>query len=282
MLELSSFKRKKNEKYVLKKSDIDFYKMTGVFAIACMFVLLVLKMQDTGTERIASGRNLTSNFYQFCHTPLFAVVAVLALGAAIAWFVICRVKSIDESGRIFTSTNCLSLVLYLGFFSACFGIKQASSLHSFFVVVTIFAAALYYASKIYNADFVIYSVITAVMAMSIYLWAMRFEMYIVLIKLAVIALSVVAVVMFRKKLSCLKISKHTKSKFLVFPCYIVLALGAVLLFWAFFQNMEFFRSSPAMLKVQSAIFLNRNMMLVGVFAQYVVFAIVYTVRRIRD
>ena len=91
-----------------------------------------------------------------------------------------------------------------------------------------------------------------------------------------------AVVIFRKKLSCLKVSKQTKSKFLVFPCYIVLALGAVLLFWAYFQNMEFFRSSSAMLKVQSVIFLNRSMMLAGLFTQYVVFAIVYTVRRIRD
>ena len=279
---MSSFKKKKNDGYVLKKSDIDFYKMTGVFAIACMFVLLVLKMQDTGTERISSGRNLTNNFYEFCHTPLFAIVAVLSFAAAIAWFVICRVKNIDESYRVFTSTNCLSLVLYLGFFSACFGIKQASGFHSFFVVVTIFAAALYYASKIYNADFMVYSAITAVMAMSIYLWAMRFEAYMVIIKLFVIALAVAAVILFKKKISCLKISKHTKSKFLIFPCYIVLALGAVLLFWAFFQNMEFFRSSPAMLKVQSIIFLNRNMMLVGMFTQYVVFAIVYTVRRIKD
>jgi hypothetical protein len=156
------------------------------------------------------------------------------------------------------------------------------NLRNFFVVVTIFAAALYYASKIYKADFMVYSVITAAMGMSIYLWAMRFEAYMVIIKLFVIALAVAAVVLFKKKIACLKISKHTKSKFLIFPCYIVLALGAVFLFWAFFQNMEFFRSSPAMLKVQSAIFLNRNMMLVGLFTQYVIFAIVYTVRRIKD
>ena len=134
---MSSFKKKKNEVTVLKKADIDFYKMTGIFAIACVFVLLVLKMQDTGLERIASGKNLTYNFYAFCHTPLYAVIAVVALVGAIGWFAYCRIKKIDETYRVFSSTNCLAVVLYLGFFTACFGFEVSSSLHSFFIVVTI-------------------------------------------------------------------------------------------------------------------------------------------------
>ena len=282
MLVLSSFKKKKTQGYVLRKSDIDFYKMTGVFAVACVFILLVLKMKDTGLERIASGRNLTYNLYSFCHTPLFAVVAIAAVAGAAAWFVYCRVKKVDESGRIFTSTNCLSLVAYFGFFFACFGLNASSRLHSFFVVVTICLALLYYASKIYNVDFIVYSALTAVMAVAVYLWALRFEAYMVALKLLIAAAGIAVCVIYKKNISSLKVSKQRKASFLVFPCYISVALGIVFLFWAFFQNMEFFRTSEALLKVQSAIFLNRGMMLAVIIAQYVVFAIIYTVRRIKD
>lgn len=279
---MSSFKKKKQSRYTLSKADIDFYKLTGVFGIACIFVLLALKMQGTVGERIATGRNLTRNFYEFCRTPAFLVIAAVAALGAVAWFAYCRLKKVDESARIFTSTNCLSLVAYLAFFSACFGLSDVGRFHGFFIIVTIGAAALYYASKIYKADFVVYSVITAVMAMSVYLWGMRFEAYMVILKLLVVAGCVCFGLYYKKKLSSLKISKQTKSSFLVFPCYISLALGTVLLFWAYFQSMAFFRQSPGLLKVQGMIFLNHNMMLYAILTQYIVFVIVYTVRRIKD
>ncbi|MBQ7400188.1 MAG: hypothetical protein IJZ20_04150 [Clostridia bacterium] len=279
---MSSFKKKQNDRYVLKKADIDFYKMTGVFAIACVFVLLVLKMQDTGLERIASGKNLTHNFYSFCHTPLFAVISLVALAGAVAWFAYCKAKKVDETYRIFSSTNCLAVVLYLGFFSACFGLRSASSLHSFFIVVTICLALLYYSSKIYNIDFVVYSSMTLAVAVAVYLWAMRFETHMVILKLIIAAAGIAVCVMFKKNVSGLKISKHRKESFLIFPCYIALIFGIVFMFWAYFQNMEFFRTSDMLMSIQRAIFLNRSMMLIVVFAQYIVFAVVYTVRRIKD
>ena len=282
MLVLSSFKKKKNDSYVLKKSDIEFYKMTGVFAIACVFVLLVLKMKDTGLERIATGRNLTHNFYTFSRTPAFIILALAALAGAVAWFVFCKVKKIDESYRVFSSTDCLSLVLYLGFFCACFSSNSASSLHVFFIVVTICLALLYYASKVYGIDFVVYSSLTLAASSFVYLWAMRFEPYMVVLKVFLCAAGIAVCVLYKKNLNCLKVSKQKKASFLVFPCYIVVALGIVFMFWAFFQNMSFFMKSEALMALQRAIFLNRSMMLAVLFAQYIVFAIVYTVRRIRD
>ena len=136
---MSSFKKKRNDGYVVKKSDIEFYKMTGVFAVACVFILLVLKMKDTGLERISSGRNLTYNFYSLCHTPLFVVFAVLALAAAVLWFAFSVKKKVDETYRVFSSRSCLALVLYLLFFCVCFGLEFQSSLHSFFIVCRISA-----------------------------------------------------------------------------------------------------------------------------------------------
>lgn len=267
---MSSFKKKKTDKYALSKGDIDFYKMTGVFAIVCVFVLLTLNMQGSMTERVSSGKDLTHNFYMFCHTPWFFLLALLAAAGSICWFVFSKVKKIDESHRIFTSTNCLSIVLYLGFFTVCFGLRESSTNHGFFIGATIALAVLYYVSKFYNADFVVYSLITGVFAASIQLWALLFELPYIAVKLVIIVAAVAAIVIFKHKISNLKVTRQTKSKFLVFPCYIALALGTVFLFW---------RGVPGL---QDILFLNRNMMLVGIFAQYIVFAIVYTVRRIKD
>ena len=266
----------------LTKADIDFYKMTGVFAIACVFVLLAIKMQGTRTVYAATGGNLTANFYNFCRTPLFAAVSIAAIVGTAVWFVWCRIKKVDESKRIFSSTDCLAVLLYLGFFTACFGIKQGSELHGFFISATVFAAALFYVSKIFKSDFIVYSAITGIMAMSIYLWAMLFDASVVVIKLVVIVACVAICVLYKRKIASLKLSKQTKSSFLVFPCYVAIALGAVLLFWAYFQNMEFFRSSPWLTNLQRIIFLNSGKMLFGIVMQYIVFAIVYTVRRIKD
>ena len=266
---MSSFKRKK-DKYALSKADIDFYKMTGVFAIVCVFVLLALNMQSSQTELISSGKDLTHNFYVFCHTPVFLILALAVLAGSIAWFAYSKVKKLDESGKIFTSTNCLVLAGYLAFFSGCFGINEGSRLHGFFIAVTIVSAVLYYVSKLYSADFVVFSCVTAVCAMAVSLWAMMFELHIVLIKLAVIAVCAVGCVYFGKKIDSLKVSKQKKASYLKAPVYIPLALGALFLFWAIIPGL------------QNVLFLNRNTMLLVLLVQYIVFAIVYTIRRIKD
>jgi hypothetical protein len=192
VLELSSFKKKKEEKYVLKKSDIDFYKGAGVLAIACVFVMLVLKMQSTaGFPKSPAGSDMTENFYNFCRTPLFFVIAGIAAIGSLLWFGVCRIKKIDESKRIFTSTNCLAIVLYLGFFSACFGAFPDSKLHGFFVMATVVMGVLYYISKIYYVDFIMYSVITAVFCGAIYLFKPTFEPASVALRIVFIAVCAV-------------------------------------------------------------------------------------------
>ena len=270
MLVLSSFKKKTKGNYILRKSDVDFYKMTGVFAVCCVFVLLVIKMQDTVTERIASGRNLTHNFYSLCRTPLFIAVLIAAVAASVVWFVYCRKKHIDESFRILSSSGCLALMGYLVFFTLCFGTGRGSSLHGFFIAVTIALAVLYYASKIYKYDFIFYSGITAVFAVCIYLWALNFEVYFIVLKLLVIAAAIAACAVFGKRIKALKITKKTKASFLVFPAYISLVLGGVFLFWGRFFTLL------------SPLFLSRTIMLVILLVQYIVFAIVYTIRLIRE
>ncbi|MBE6682155.1 MAG: hypothetical protein E7600_07720 [Ruminococcaceae bacterium] len=282
---MSSFKQKKEEKYVLKKSDIDFYKMTGVLAIASVFIMLVLKMQSSsGISRAPAGSDMTENFYKFCRTPLFFVIAGVAAVAAVVWFAVCRVKKIDESKRIFTSLNCLAVVAYLGFFSACFGLVPDSKLHGFFVSATVVMAILYYISKIFYADFIMYSVITGVFCGAIYLFKPTFEPLTVALRIAFILICAVCCVYFHKRMNKLKISKKTKAAFIKFPIYVPLVLGSLFLFWAYFQNKVLYTNTQnnVLLTLYNIVFLNRTKMLVIMMVQYIAFAIVYTVRRIKD
>lgn len=269
MFILSSFKKKKNVKPTLTKADIDFYKMSGVFAIVCVFVLLVVKMENTMVFRDASGQDLTYNFYQFFNSPVFAVIGALALVGAVAWFVFTRVKKIDESKRIFTSTNCLAIVLYLGFFAACFGIEKNSGLHGFFIAATVVLAAIYYISKFYNIDFTFYSVISACAGLAVYLTANKFGTGIRIVKVIIILAGIASCVLFVKNIKNLKVSKKRKTAFLTYPVYVPLALGALFLFWR-----DFIVNSPLSLTV--------NTMVIAIFVQYIVFAIIYTIRLIRE
>lgn len=240
--------------------------MTGVFAVACIFVLLALKMQDSQIERMSSGRDLTYNFYMFCKSPVFVVLSLVAAIGAIAWFVMCRVKKIDESTRIFTSANCLTLVIYLAFFTLCFGVKEGSTNHGFFIAATIVLAALYYVSKLYNPDFVVYTAVTAVFAVSIYMFALYFEPSAIIIKVLITLVAAAGAVYANKRIRNLKVSKKRKASFLTFPVYVSLAIGAVCLF----------------IRLIPGINIARIAMLALLLAQYIVFAIVYTIRLIKE
>ena len=271
MFALSSNNRRKvnGPDYKLTKSDVALYKMVGVFAIASIFVLLVMKMADTVIERQITGRNLTYNFYEFFHTPIFAVLAAVLLIGSAAWFIYSKIKKIDESTRIFSSANCLVLVLYLAFFSLCFGLRPLSMLHGFFVAVTIALAAVYYISKFYNADFTFYSLVTAFMSVAMYLWAQNFGTLEVVIKVLCVFVAAAACIVFRKKIAELRVSRKKKTSFLVFPSYISAAIGCVFLFWRYFT-------------LNGPLFITLGGMLTVMFVQYIVFAIVYTIRLIRD
>ncbi len=252
----------------LSKSDIDFYKMTGVFAIACIFVLLVLKMKSTVLMRAASGEDVTYNIYKLLSSPFFIVPAIIALGASVVWFALSKKNKVDESRRIFTSTNCLSIALYLAVFALCFGRNPNSENHEFFITFTVICAVIYYVSKIYNADFTMFSVVTAVNSMAVFLLASKFDVMSVIFKLAVVAVSVVAIILVDKKIKSMKISKKRKSDYLTAPAYVSVLLGA---FCMFIRMNTAFSATFAV-----------DRLLMAFLVEYIVFAIYYTLRLIRD
>ena len=264
MLLLSS--NSKNSKTALKKSDVDFYKMSGVFALACFFIILVLKMNSSVLERHASGKNLTYNFYMLCRNPFFIALSAAVAIAGIAWFIYCRVKKTDESLRIFSSFDAAALVVYAAVFWLCFGLELNSARHMFFVAFTVIISVLYFISKLYKADFLFYSVLNAFFAMILYFFAENASPVAYAVKIISIAAAVVACVLFRKKFSSVKKGKRGM---LFAPAYISLAIGAVFLFWRMFT-------------INSPLFLTVNAMLIILFVQYLVAAIIYTIKLIRE
>ena len=269
---MSSFKLKnKNVKPTLSKADIDFYKMTGVFAIACVFVLLTMRMEGTMLERMSSGQNLTYNFYRFFNSVAFVIVAAVALLGAVAWFAVSKVKKVDESKRLFTSTNCLSIVIYMLFFSVCLGYKMHSNLHGFFIASTVVLAALYVISKIYDYDFVLYSGVSGILTLMLYLAAGNFEPAFMAAKIVVSLLAVAAIVAVRARIHTLKVSKKKKMSYIFVPSYIAALLGIIFMFCRLFTY-----------NVASLQFLNGSIMVMVMCIQYIVFAIIFTIRLIRE
>ena len=275
--------RKADAKRQLKKADIDFYKMTGVFAIACIFVLLVLKMESTLIMREASGENVTYNMFKVLSNPVFLVLGSLVLAASVVWFVFCRKKNIDESRRLFTSTNALSIALYLTVFVMCFGKSKTAGLHGFFITFTVICAVLYYVSKIYNADFTLFSTVTAVNVLAVYLVANRFDALSIIVKLVVIALCVAAIILTDKKIKSLKLTKKHKEAFLIYPAYVSVGLGAVFMFVRFLSTLAAFSSTSAAAVISTAAAaVDLKVMFMAFLVEYIVFAIIYTLRLIRE
>lgn len=253
----------------MKKADIDFYRMTGVFAIVCLFIVLVLRMESTITARHSTGNNITYNFYKLCHNPVFiGFCALVALGAII-WFAVNKVKKHNESMRIFRSSDAVILVAYFAVFWLCFGVYANSLNHMFFIAFTIISSVLFYISRLYKADFIFYSTLNALFAFILYFISDKFSIPLTIFKVALIVFSIIAIILFSvKNKSHFKTSKHNKL-FLYIPSYISLVFFAVFLFLRAFTY-------------QSVNPMTVNAMLVIMLIQYLICAIIYTLRLIRE
>ena len=268
---MSSIEKKKT---AIKKSDIDFYKMSGVFALACVFVILILRMYNTITLRHSTGKNLTYNIYELCRNPIFLVAGGLLFVGAAAWFVHDLVKKTDASMKLFTGYEAICIMLYLASFALTFGVEINSTRHMFFLAFTIAAACLYYISKIFHVDFIFYTVMNGIFVLSLYASSQIVTPVFLAIKAVLVVIAVAVCCYFRKKYGAsAKTEKHTnkrqKTSYLFFPVWISLVLWALFMFWRAFT-------------INTPLFITTNFMLMVMLVQYLVVGIVYTIRLIRE
>lgn len=255
----------------MNKADLDFYKMSGVFAIACVFIMLTLRMSATITEYRKTGANLTYNIYKLFQHPAVWVIGALVAIAAVVWAVYNKKNNIDERMKLFSSTNALSLVAYLAVFAGCFGITENSDKHSFFIVFTIVVTVLYYISKSFHLDFIFYSTFNAFLALIVYFLAYRISPLFIAIKAVLVVGLLVLCIVFRKKYSA---SAHKKNKkkagYLFAPAFVSLGFFALFMF------------APLFARVYSPYIISSATMLTVMMVQYIVSGIIYTIRLIRE
>lgn len=263
---LSQTKSKNNNK--MTKSDVRFYKMSSLFFLICAIVLFVLKIMDSVSYRISTGKNLSYELYTLFRNPVYIIAVLILLIASAAWLIVSKVKKYDESYMIVSSINALSIMLYIAGFSAFYGIKgRLDPTESVFIIaVTVALALIYYISKIYKPDFLIFSIENALLALLLYKYqyvtGVRGITGKVLLIIAFVAIGFVAGHTFSNIKS--RIQKGKRKTLVLFPYFVSLVIWSVFMFAT---GIDFFTT---------------GIMLSILLVQYIAFAIVYTIKLIKE
>ena len=257
-----------------KKSDMDFYRMSAMFFLLCGALLLILKVSTTITVRQATGHNMGYELYKLFRHPAYIVFVGILLVASIVWVIVSRVKKVNEHDRVFSSINALALMLYVVGFSAFFGIRIVNNASScmFALAATIILALLYYISKIFHRDFLLFSIENALLTLLLYrYWPIYTTRGIVGKFLLVVAFAAVgfAFIPYLKKRQTRPHNARKSDAPLMFPYFVSLVIWTVFMF----IKLPDIAGEP---------FIHSDTMLTLMLVQYIVFAIVYTIKLIRE
>ena len=75
--------KKRDTAAKLKKSDMDFYRMSAIFFLLCAVLLLILRVSTTITVRQATGQNMGYELYKLFRHPVYIVLVGALLAASI-------------------------------------------------------------------------------------------------------------------------------------------------------------------------------------------------------
>jgi len=257
-----------------RKAEVDFWKKSILFFIFVGVILFIMSISTSLVERQSSGNNLAYELNKLFSNPVYIVFIAVLLAASVVWAVYTRlIRKKDESLSYFSSINALLVMLYISGFSAFFGIKLVNSTEdcSFVLALTVAIAVVYYVSKMYHPDFLVYTVETFILAFLLYrYWHVYTVAGIVGKALIIVAFAAVGFVFGSalKKYTSRAVN-NKKITALFYPYWISLAIFAVFMFIKV--------HNPASVAV-----INLAAMLTILLAQYIVFAIVYTIRLIRE
>ena len=257
-----------------RKNEVDFWKKSILFFAFVGIVMFILSVSSSLVERHASGNNIAYEMYNLFRSPVYIVIVAILFIASTVWMVYTKfIKKQDESLRYFSSLNAFVIMLYVAGFSLYFGIRLVNSNEActFILALTVALAIIYYVSKMYHPDFLLYTVETFILALLLYrYWHVYTIPGIVGKALLIVAFAAVGIVFTRvfKKYTSRAVN-NKKITALCYPYWISLAL------WAVFMFIKV--HDPASIAV-----INLATMLTVLLVQYIVFAIVYTIRLIRE
>lgn len=269
---MSSKLSKSNNKQVYKmsKNDAVFYRTSSLFFILCAIVLFIVRIMDTASLRISTGENMAYKLYNLFRNPVYIGVIAVLLVASFAWMIISKVKKTDESRRILTSVNALSLVLYVIAFSFYYGSsggRTSVSESVFALTVTIVLGLIYFISKIYHKDFLVFSIENAVLSLLLYRYFDVSGTKGIIGKILLIVAALIIGIVVARKFSLAEATRKIKIKrytLMSFPYFVTLAIWAISMF------------------LNGVDFVSRGILLAVMLIQYILFAIVYTIKLIRE
>lgn len=265
----SKFSRKKtNETVKLSRSDADFFRMSSLFFILCAVILFIFKVMGTADMRISTGENLPYELFKLFNNPVYIAIISLLTAAAIVWTVFCKVKKKDETRKIITSKSLLAVMLYIVCFSYFYGSVGRTNPNdsAFFAVFTVVISLLYYISKIYNRDFLVFSAENALLALLLFRYGAVSDTKGIIGKiLLIIAFAAIgAVFVYASKKNKSRLSSAKQHKFLTVPYFLSLAIWAAAMF------------------ICGAGIISAGLLLSVFLVQYIIFAIIYTIRLIKE
>lgn len=267
-----SSKLSKNNKqgYKMSKNDAVFYRTSSLFFILCAVVLFIVRIMDTASLRLSTGRNIAYTLYSLFRNPIYIGAISILLVGSLAWMIVSKVKKIDESRKILTSVNAVTLVLYVIGFSLYYGSsggRTSVSESVFALTVTIVLGLIYFISKIYHKDFLVFSIENAILSLLLYRYFEVVGTKGIIGKILLIAAALIIGIVIVRKFRFAEISRKVKIKrytLMSFPYFVTLAIWSVSMF------------------LNGVDVISRGMLLAVMLIQYILFAIVYTIKLIRE
>lgn len=270
----SANKKTVTQSTAMKKEEVGFWKKSIFFFIIVGVIMFIMSISSSLIERQSTGKNIAFELYKLFRSPLYIGVVLALFAASLVWVVVTKlIKRKNESLRYFSSVNAVLIMLYVVGFSVYFGRKIVNSHAEVTLVlaVTVGLAVVYYVSKMYNPDFLAYTVETFLLLLLLYkYWHVYTVPGIVGKILLIVAFAAVgAVILPALKKHTSRAVNNRKISALCYPYWISLVL------WAAFMFIKI--NNPTGIAV-----INVSTMLTILLVQYIVFAIVYTIRLIRE
>ncbi len=247
-----NFSSKEQEK--MYRQDILSFRMSALFILAVIMTVVLFNLRSSilRIEIHSLSRNHTSRIVASC-IPVLPIV----------WFLICKLRKVDESLRLISSANVVCVVTYICALFLYWGTTYHPLALAF--SLTLYLPLLYFIYNMFEKDFFVFSLSNFVFASALYLTGITGLTGIARIIVSIaagVALSLSAFMCYHSYYLSKKFTKNKKYKYTFTPAYISFVLTIV------FVSLS---------NVMNITFVNQYKWY-AFAAQYIIFAIYYIIK----
>ena len=247
-----NFSSKEQEK--MYRADILSFRMSALFILAVIMTVVLFNLRSS---------ILRVEIYSLSRKTVGRIVASCIPVLPIVWFLICKLRKVDESLRLISSANVACVVTYICALFLYWGTTYHPLPLAF--SLTICLPLLYFIYNMFEKDFFVFSLSNFVFASALYLTRtteLAGIARIIVIIAAGAALSLSAVMCYHSYRLSNKLIKNKKYKYTFTPVYVSFVLAVVLV---------------SLSNVMNIAFVNQYKWY-AFAAQYIIFAIYYIIK----